>query len=299
MHIGIGIPTVVPQGRPELLVEWARRADAAGFSSLSVLDRLVYENPEPLVTLAMVAGVTTRIRLLTSVLLAPLRPAGLLAKEAATLDMLSGGRLTLGLGVGNREDDFTASPATYRNRGAFFEDQLATMKRIWAGEGAAEGTGPVGPAPARKGGPELLIGGRAPAALRRSARWGDGYVIGSVSNPQAARETYDVVAQEWASLGRPGKPRFVGGLACAIGEEAARITMEEVQRYYSYQGGPPGNAPGRPGPSAAAGARLLPHTPAAIKEQLAACEAAGVDEVLLRPGVFDPEQVDRLAAAVL
>ncbi|MEK9658664.1 MAG: LLM class flavin-dependent oxidoreductase [Chloroflexota bacterium] len=299
MRIGIGIPTVVPHDRPELLLEWARRADAAGFSSLSVLDRLVYENPEPLVTLAIVAGVTKRVRLLTSVLLAPLRPAGLLAKEAATLDMLSGGRLTLGLGVGNREDDFTASPAVYRNRGAHFEEQLATMKQIWEGGPAAKGAGPAGPAPARKGGPELLIGGRAPAALRRSARWGDGYVIGSVSNPEAARQTYDVVAAEWKALGKPGRPLFVGGLACAIGEEAARITMEEVQRYYAYQGGPPGNAPGRPGPSTAAGARLLPHTPAAIKEQLKACEAAGVDEVLLRPGVFDPEQVDMLASAAL
>jgi alkanesulfonate monooxygenase SsuD/methylene tetrahydromethanopterin reductase-like flavin-dependent oxidoreductase (luciferase family) len=299
MRIGIGIPTLVPQENPGLLVEWARRADAAGFSSLSVLDRVVYPNPDPLVTLAVLAGVTTRIRLLTSVLLAPLRPAGLLAKEAATLDLLSGGRLTLGLGVGNREDDFTATPATFRNRGAHFEEQLATMKRIWAGGPAVDGAGPVGPAPARAGGPELLIGGRAPVALRRSARWGDGYVIGSVSNPEAARQTYEVVAEEWKALGRAGRPRFVGGLACAIGEEAARITMEEVQRYYAYQGGPPGNAPGRPGPAAAAGARLLPHTPAAIREQLAACEAAGVDEVLLRPGVFDPEQVDRLAAAVL
>ncbi len=298
MKIGLGLPTVFPSDGGELLLEWARRADAAGFSSLSILDRIVYDNYEPIVALTAAAAVTKRIRLNTSVLLAATRNAGVLAKQAASLDSISGGRLTLGLAAANREDDFIAAPASYHDRGKRFEEQLALMKRIWSGEPAADGTGPVGPAPVQKGGPEILIGGRAPAALRRGARWADGYIAGSVSDPAGARTTFDLFVEAWKEQGRSGTPRFVGTIAGAIGEEAAKLTAERTMHYYSYQAGPPGNAPGQPGPSG-----NLPHIPATkeqIIEIIKRCEDAGVDEVMVKPGgVTDPDQVDLLAEALL
>src|SRR5436305_442151 len=172
MQIGIGHPGTIPGVKGQLILEWARKADAGPFSSLGSLDRLVYSNYDALITLAAAAGVTQRIRLMTTVLLATLHNGGVLAKQAASLDALSGGRLTLGLSVGAREDDFRAAPASFHDRGKRFEAQLETMKRAWSGQPLAEDIGPIGPPPLQPGGPELLIGGYSPTAIKRISRWG-------------------------------------------------------------------------------------------------------------------------------
>ena len=109
MDIGIGLPATIPGVSGSFLVDWARHADAGPFSSLSIIDRLVYGNYDTMTTLAVAAGATQRIRLMPSVLLGPLHPPALLAKATASLDALSGGRLTLGLGVGGRPEDFAAA----------------------------------------------------------------------------------------------------------------------------------------------------------------------------------------------
>src|ERR687884_216835 len=166
MDIGIGLPATIPWTNAPLILEWAKRADSAPFSSLGILDRLVYPNYEPLITLAAAAAVTERVRLMTTVLLAPLRGAGVLAKQAATIDALSGGRLTLGVGVGAREDDFQFAPASFHDRGRRFEEQLELMRRVWSGQPVSEEVGAVGPPPAQAGGPELLIGGYTPVSIR-------------------------------------------------------------------------------------------------------------------------------------
>ncbi len=176
MQIGIGLPAVIPGATRQSILEWARRVDAGPFSSLGLIDRLVYPNYEPMVALAAAAAVTDRIRLMTTVLLAPLRNAGVLAKQAASLDAISGGRFTLGVGIGGREDDFRAAPASFSDRGRHFEEQLALMKLAWSGEPVGDDGSKIGPPPVRKGGPELLIGGYAPAALQRAAEWGDGFI---------------------------------------------------------------------------------------------------------------------------
>src|ERR687889_2563453 len=141
MDIGIGLPATIPGTRGSLILDWAKQAESGPFSSLGILDRLVYPNYEPLITLAAAAAVTSRVRLMSTVLLAPLRRAGVLAKQAATIDALSGGRLTLGLGVGGREDDFQFAPASFHDRGRRFEEQLDLMKRIWAGQPVSDEVG--------------------------------------------------------------------------------------------------------------------------------------------------------------
>ncbi len=286
MQTGIGLPASIPGVRGNVILDWARRADTGPFSSLGIIDRLVYPNYEPLITLAAAAGTTQRIRLMTTVLLAPLRNTGVLAKQAASLDALSGGRLTLGLGIGDREDDFRAAPASFRDRGRRFEEQLATMRRIWAGEPATEGAGPIGPPPARSGGPEVLIGGFSPAAVRRVGRWADGYISGG-ADPDSARKLYATAAEAWRAEGRPGKPRFVGCAYFGLGPDAAEGIGAYIRSYYGYLG-----------PQIEGAVQATPATPEAVKQTIQAFADAVADELMLWPCLAHLDQVDRLAALV-
>src|SRR3954452_4342625 len=135
MDVGIGLPSTIPGVGREEVLEWARRAEARGFSSLGTLDRIVYDNYEPLIALAAAAAVTERIRLATTILIAPYRiNAALLAKQAASVDRLSDGRLVLGVAVGGREDDYEASGVDFRSRGRRFDAMLAQWEAVWAGQ---------------------------------------------------------------------------------------------------------------------------------------------------------------------
>jgi alkanesulfonate monooxygenase SsuD/methylene tetrahydromethanopterin reductase-like flavin-dependent oxidoreductase (luciferase family) len=286
MHIGIGHPGTIPGVKGQLILEWARKADAGPFSSLGSLDRLVYPNYDALITLTAAAAVTQRIRLMTTVLLAPLHNGGLLAKQAASLDAISGGRLTLGLGIGAREDDFRAAPASFHDRGKRFEAQLDTMKRAWSGQPLAEDVGPIGPSPARPGGPELLIGGYSPAAIKRISRWGDGFIAGGAP-PAMARQGYDLAEQAWKTAGRTGKPRFVAAMYWGVGPDAAERIGAYIRDYYAFMG-----------PMAEQMASSIPSTPEAVKGAIQAFADIGADELICWPCIPDLDQVDRLAEII-
>ncbi len=282
MRVGIGLPATIPGVAGDMIVKWAVKADAGPYSSVAALDRLVYSNFEPMVALAAAAAVTRRVRLMTSILLAPLRSGALLAKQAASVDAISGGRLSLGLGLGGRPDDFTAGEADMGSRGRRFEEQLATMKRAWSGEALGGGVGEVGPPPARAGGPELLIGAVAPAALERAGRWADGFI--GVGGPKAARGSYDAALDSWNRAGREGAPRFVAAAYFALGADAEGSIERYIKDYYSFM-------------PQYAGAIIsgAPSSAGQVRDLLSAHEDVGVDELLLWPCDPGLEQVDRLA----
>ena len=286
MDIGIGLPATIPGRRGSLTLEWAKQADSGPFSSLGILDRLVYPNYEPLITLAAAAAITERVRLMTTVLIAPLRGAGVLAKQAATIDALSGGRLTLGLGVGAREDDFRFAPASFHDRGRRFEEQLELIKGVWSGQPVSDEIGPVGPPPAQAGGPELLIGGYTPVSIQRVGRWGDGFISGGVRDAEQVRRLFDLAEESWRDEGREGKPRLVASLYYALGPNAAR-GGDYIRDYYGYFG-----------PAADDMARSIPSTPEAIEGLIQGLGEVGADEVVCWPTVAEPDQVDRLAEIV-
>ena len=286
MDVGIGLPATIPGAETSLILDWARRADSGPFSSLSILDRLVYPNYEPLVTLAAAAAVTDRVRLTTTVLIGPLRGAGMLAKQVSTIDALSGGRLTLGLGVGAREDDFEAAPASFHDRARRFEEQLGLMRRVWSGQPASEEVGPIGPPPARTGGPELLIGGYSPHAIRRLGHWGDGFISGGVPDPAQVRGMFDLAEESWRAEGREGRPRLVACFYYALGPNAER-GGDYIRDYYSFVGAGADDM-----------ARSIPSTPETIEGLIQGLDGVGADEVICWPTVPELDQVDRLAELV-
>lgn len=304
MKVGIGLPTTIPGAQADLVLDWARAADEGPFSSVAVIDRVVYPSFEPLIALAAIAGATRRVRLVTSILQAPLRNATLLAKQAASLDVLSQGRLTLGLAVGGREDDFRAVSASFEDRGRRFEQQLALMKSIWSGQPLGDGVGAVGPTPTRPHGPELLFGGYLPAAIRRVGRWGDGYI--HEGPPEEAAALYRVAQGSWKAAGRSGRPRFVGSFYFGLGPHAREKASASLSDYYGFALKPmPEQASASIRHLAALRAPTVeeitqspPSTPEAVRELLQGCQDVGMDEVIALPAIAELDQVYRLADVV-
>ncbi|MEW6475553.1 MAG: LLM class flavin-dependent oxidoreductase [Actinomycetota bacterium] len=281
MRIGVGLPTSTPplgarHRGPELLA-WSTRAEAGPFTSLGVTDRLVYDCTDPLMALTAAAAVTTRLRLVTMVAIGPIRPAALLAAQAASLDALSGGRLTLGVSLGARPDDYDAAGASWRGRGRQLSDQLAAMRDIW------EGT-TVGPRPASAGGPDLLVGGGSGAAFLRAARHADGYVHGG-GPPRAFASAADRARAAWADAGRPGEPQLWGQSYFSLADPEAGAAY--LRHYYAFTG-----------PFAERVAAGLLDSPKAVREQVAGYAEAGCDELVLLPATSDPSELDRLADAL-
>jgi alkanesulfonate monooxygenase SsuD/methylene tetrahydromethanopterin reductase-like flavin-dependent oxidoreductase (luciferase family) len=286
MEIGIGLPTTIPGVRGHEVIDWARRADSAGFSTLGTLDRLTYPNYEPVVALGAAAAVTERIRLTTSIMIVPYREsAAIVAKQTATLHHLSGGRLVLGVAVGGRADDYEPFGVPMAGRGARFEQMLEEIKRLWSGEerGIAGGVGPdVSTNP-----PSLIIGGQVDAAFRRAAQFGDGWMMGGGS-PEIFGSAAEKLEAAWREQGREGSPRKMSLTYYALGDDPEADTRASIGHYYEFAGEyqdyvVAGTAKG----------------PDEIRERVHGFEAQGCDELIMFPASTDPSQVDELAALVL
>jgi alkanesulfonate monooxygenase SsuD/methylene tetrahydromethanopterin reductase-like flavin-dependent oxidoreductase (luciferase family) len=299
MEFGLGLPISDPARLPE----WARLAEEHRFATVALLDRLAYDNPEPLTALAVLAGATTRIRLQTEVLLGPLRSTALLAKQVATLDRMSAGRFVLGIGIGGREDDHVAAGVPLNRRGRLLDTQLADLRSIWRGDpyratqpigdGGKRGWGlgptesgaaaAIGPRPVTAGGPPILIGGFAPEALRRVAQFADGFICAAPLT--WAGGLVRTVNEQWEQAGRAGRPRLVCQINTAVGSPG---TVERARRavaaYYAFTGRPGWGAP--------------LSDPARIAETVAAYREFGADELIFYCYGDDPRQVELLAGIV-
>jgi alkanesulfonate monooxygenase SsuD/methylene tetrahydromethanopterin reductase-like flavin-dependent oxidoreductase (luciferase family) len=279
MEIGVGLPNAIPDVDRDSLLEFAKRADARGFSSLGTVDRLVYPGFEPLASLAAVAAVTDRIRLATTVLLGPLRPnAVLLAKECATLDHLSGGRFWLGIGLGAREDDYEVSGIPWETRGAALTRQLEQIRSTWEGD-------EVGPKPLTPGGPKLIVGGHAPAAIERAARYGDGWIMGAAGPDQFA-QLAPLVDAAWQQ-GARSKP-WKGALAYfSLGPDAEAHAERNIGHYYAFLGDITEQI-----------VSSVATSPEMVQTYVQAFEQAGCDELIFFPGSKHTHQVELLADVV-
>jgi alkanesulfonate monooxygenase SsuD/methylene tetrahydromethanopterin reductase-like flavin-dependent oxidoreductase (luciferase family) len=274
MNVGVGLPTTTPGVTGELLLEWARRADDGPFSSVAVLDRLVYDSFEPFAVLSAAAGATSRVRLATMIAIGPLRSTALLAKQAASVHGLSGGRLTLGLAVGARVEDYEAAGMEHRGRGRKLGEQLAYIR------GAVDGDR-LGPA---RDGIELLAGGLSGQAFSRMARYTDGYAHNG-GPPRAFAGAAARAEAAWRDLGREGRPRLWGQGYFTLGD--AERGEAYLRDYYAFTGG---------FVERIVAEHLL--SVRAIKDFIRGYEEAGCDELVLFSTTPAIEELDRLAEAV-
>ena len=286
MDIGIGIPNTVPGASGAELLEWARRADAAGFSGLATIGAVSYPGYEELTVFAAAAAVTDRIRFMPNVLIAPARSGAELAKQAASVDQLSGGRLTLGLGIGWRDTDYQLTGRDFGSRGRLFDQLLRDLQKAWAGEPLAEGTRPVGPAPVQQPGPPLILGGLADASVRRVAQFAEGWTAGGLP-PDAVAGMVEKVQAAWSEAGREGRPKIVALAYFGLGgtEEQSRSYLVDYYR-----------PAGEEMAEMVAGSVL--RSAEAVKGAMEAYENVGVNELFFDPTVSDPDQVDLLAEIV-
>ena len=281
MKIGLNIPPTLTS--PDQFEAWVRRVDAGPFSTLSVLDRVVYANLEPLVTLAAAAALTTRVRLMTEVLISLVRTTTILAKESATLDLLSRGRLTLGIGLGGREDDYLATGVPYAHRGKRLEEQLEQLKRIWAGQPACANGGPVGPQPAQTHGPTLLLGGYTAGTIHRVARLADGIIAGTNEITQI-EHTFRAVEQSWQAAGRVGRPHLVAQIDIALEKNGAEEGCKNLLDYYA-------TLPAFAAPKSA----MLLTTTQQLRDTMHILEQMCTDELVFFTWSTAIEQIDRIA----
>jgi alkanesulfonate monooxygenase SsuD/methylene tetrahydromethanopterin reductase-like flavin-dependent oxidoreductase (luciferase family) len=292
MQIGMNLPVMVPGLDRGAILEWARRIDAGPFATLAAGERINFPNPEIMVTLSAAAAVTERVRIASTVVVLPMHPAVLIAKQIATLDVLSAGRVVLGVGVGARADDYAAVGAPFdRRRQRRMEQQVALMRRVWAGEIVVDGAErPVEPLPVQPGGPPILAGALAADSIRRAARWADGLCGFSFGPSLAEVELQWTTARAaWRDAGRPAPPRLVTSCWFALGRRARAQLDAYLHRYLGFLG---------PEVARHLAPTVQTDSPERLRDVMRSLADLGTDELHLVPTTADPDEVARVADVI-
>lgn len=292
MQIGMTLPVMEPDLNAATLERWSRAVDDGPFSSLCFGERIAFDNPDALTLLGAVAAWTSRVRLVTTVVVPQLHDPVQLAKSLATGDVLSGGRLTVGLGIGGREEDYRAASADLSSRTlAQLGERAEVLRRVWRGERVVEAVLPVGPRPVQPGGPPLLVGTTGPKTLRAAAAWAQGLAGVSLDVDLAAMTAlFDVAREAWAEAGKPA-PHLATSTWFALddGDGSAREQVHRHLRHY-MNWLPAGLVDALAARAGFAG------TEQQLADLLKRVEDAGADELHLIPTSADPAQVERVAA---
>lgn len=280
VDIGIGLPNHVAGVSGAVIGSWARHAEERGFESLTTIDRLIYPSLDSVIALAVAAGATRTIGLVTNVLLTPLYSAPVLAKQLGSLAACAGARLTIGIGVGSRPDDYDAVGVDFAQRGRILDEQLVALRRDWGADGG------LCPAPVQI---PLIFGGRSEAAIRRATTVGDGWAAGALRDFATQSAIADRVRTRWQATGRPGVPQIHASVNFALGnDDAVQSGREHLRRYYGFN----------PEYAQLNVADMVDSVEDA-REAVRAYRDLGFDRVLFHPAVATSDQVDMLADALL
>ncbi|SOX53478.1 LLM class flavin-dependent oxidoreductase, partial [Mycobacterium ahvazicum] len=285
VKLGIGLPNHVADVSGPAIVQWARRSEEVGFESVTTIDRLFYPSVDSLIALAAAAGATKQLTLVTNVLLAPMYPVVLLAKQLGGLARISGGRLVAGLGVGNRADEYVGTGADFHRRGRILDWQVERLRSLWAGEPVADDTA-LCPAPVRI---PLLFGGRSAATVRRVIDTGDGWAAGAVRHYDVQAQLVEQIRAGWQAAGRPARPYLQASVNFGLGPaETVAAGRDHLARYYGFV------------PEyAQVNVADMVCSAADARETVSRYRDLGFDRLLFHPTTEGLEQVDLLADAIL
>lgn len=286
MKFSICLPYMKEGIRRQQFLDWFRAIDQGPYHALSCGERITGYTYEMRNVLAAAAAVTERVRIVPSLYVLPMHDAVWAAKEIATLDVLSEGRVTVVVGVGGREDDYRAVGADFSNRFKRMDEQVATMKRIWAQEPPFAGADPVGPRPVQAGGPPILAGAMGPKSINRVSKWADG-LYGFAMNGEAGLIDYFFGAAEkaWSDSGRDSKPYKMGGFWYSLADNSEQALKQYTYDYLKILD---------ESTAEKTAANMSLHEPGAIADAIDAIEALGCEELFLVPATADIEEVERM-----
>ena len=283
MRIGVGLPNTIPGTPGSRLLDWAREAESMGFSTLATIGRLVFPTYEELQALTAAAAVTDRVGLFTNVAIGPVYDRAMLAKLAAGVDQISGGRFVLGLAAGWRDEDYVVAGKEFKGRGDLLDADIEYMQRAWRGELVEGATKGLTPNPTNGEGVPLAFGGANPRAFERVARHGIGWTAGGAAPDDVAKGN-EAARGAWSAAGRAGDPRLWSLMYYTL-EDADRATATAyLGDYYSDMG--------------VGMAQQIPADAESIRGTVAAYEAAGSDEFIFDPVSADMRQLELLAEAL-
>jgi alkanesulfonate monooxygenase SsuD/methylene tetrahydromethanopterin reductase-like flavin-dependent oxidoreductase (luciferase family) len=288
MRVGVWLPNAMPFGLERgFFLDWVRLADQAGFDTLGTLDRPNYDLWDPLVSLAAAAAVTERIRLATTTLPLPNRNEVLVAKQAAVIDRVSGGRLTLGVSLGSRPDDYEVFGAALAHRVTRFRRQLARIRQVWAQARHSDREhGVLGPPPVQDPGPPIWLGALTERARQRAVELADGFIFGGAARPSTIGPAIQSMRPQVAARGKPDFSFNAVAYVAVGGERELAEAVAHHQRYY----------PVLPVPAEQA----IHHGPIdKIKDTVAEYAASGLDLLVLLPEVRSLQQLELLSEQVL
>lgn len=287
MRYGICLPYMKRDYDRDTILAWCRAIDAGPWDSLSCGERITGYTCDMRVLLSAAAAVTERVRIVPSLYVLPMHSAVWAAKEIATLDVLSGGRVTVTVGVGGREKDYRAVGASFAHRHQRMDQQVAEMRRIWAGEPPFEGADPVGPAPVQAGGPPILIGAMGPKGMRRGAEWAQGAYLFSMNGDKGEMaKMIDMADSAWEEAGRADRPYRMAGFWHSLADDAEPRLRQYVYDYLKIAGDDV--------------AKLVAGTMTrsnedAVRRAIDDYRELGVDEIMFSAVTADLAELDRLA----
>ncbi len=289
MDIGVALPQMARGLNREKVTAWCRGIDDGPYSSVSAGERITFHNLEGITLCTAAAMLTERVRVFFNVAVAPWHAPAMLAKQLATIDVLSDGRLDTAVGVGGRQQDYDALGAMFDRRHSRLDKAVAELRHLWSGAPAADGS-PIGPTPVQAGGPPILCSGMGPKSLQRAAQWADGVSGFALSGDAAeAAHQFRAAEQAWLEAGRTERPRLTTGVFVALGDSAESTLKNFAMQYLDVFGTDI--------------ARMLTdamtvYSPDRLRDTIDAMAATGCDELILVPADSDPAMLDLITAVV-